>query len=160
MPGFLLPDSPILSLADYQAQGGGQGLDKARELGPAATIAEVRAAGLRGRGGGGFPTGVKWIGLSDDPAPQRYVVVNGAEGEPGTFKDRWLMRSNPYQLIEGLLIAAFATGADGAYIALKRRFEPEVAAIKRAVAEMSEAGLMGDLPIGIVEGPDDYLFGE
>ncbi len=120
----------------------------------------MRSSGLRGRGGGGFPTGIKWAGLADDPAADRYVVANGAEGEPGTFKDRWLMRSNPYQLVEGLLIAAFATSAVGAYIALKRSFEVEAEAIKRAISEMSSEGLLGELAVGVVEGPDDYLFGE
>ncbi|NND14065.1 MAG: NADH-quinone oxidoreductase subunit F [Acidimicrobiia bacterium] len=160
MPGFLLPNSPITSLADYRSRGGGRGLERALEIGPAAVVAEMRLSGLRGRGGGGFPTGVKWAGLAEDSATERYVVANGAEGEPGTFKDRWLMRSNPYQLIEGLLIAAFATGAVGAYIALKRSFIDEAEAVKRAISEMSSDGLLGELPVGMVEGPDDYLFGE
>ncbi len=160
MPGFLLPEAPISSLDEYLSEGGGAGLERALDIGPGATIAEVRGARLRGRGGGGFPTGVKWAGLAADACPTRYVVANGAEGEPGTFKDRWLMRHNPYQLVEGLQIAAFATGASGAYIALKHRFGPELEAVKRAVAEMSAAGLTGDLAVGVVEGPDDYLFGE
>lgn len=160
MPGFLLPDAPISTFAEYQAQGGGEGLERARDIGPEATVGEIRASRLRGRGGAGFPTGVKWAGLAADPSTEKYVVANGAEGEPGTFKDRWLMRHNPYQLLEGLLIAAFATNAAGVYIGLKRQFEPEAAAVKQAIAEMSEAGLLGTLPVGVVEGPDDYLFGE
>ncbi len=160
MPGFLLPELPITSFADYRSRGGGLGLQRALEIGRSATVLEMRSSGLRGRGGGGFPTGIKWAGLADDPAADRYVVANGAEGEPGTFKDRWLMRSNPYQLVEGLLIAAFATSAVGAYIALKRSFEVEAEAIKRAISEMSSEGLLGELAVGVVEGPDDYLFGE
>ncbi len=160
MAGFLLKDEPIASLDDYLAVGGGEGLSRALEIGPEDTIAEVRRAGLRGRGGAGFPTGIKWRGLRADPASTKYVVCNGAEGEPGTFKDRWLLRTNPYQVLEGLQIAAFAVGAAEAFIAIKRRFRPEGIALKRALTEMSEAGLTGDLPVGIVEGPDDYLFGE
>ncbi len=160
MPGFLLPDEPITSLDAYLAAGGNAGLTNALEQGPDATIEAVRASGLRGRGGAGFPTGIKWRGLRKEDAPTKYVVCNAAEGEPGTFKDRWLLRHNPYQVLEGLQIAAFATGAAGAYIGIKARFEPEVAALKQALAEMSEAGLLGDLEVGIAEGPDDYLFGE
>ena len=160
MPPFLLPDQPIDSLDAYLAAGGGRGLTRALDVGPEATIAEIGASGLRGRGGGGFPTGVKWRGLRAEDAPTKYVVANGAEGEPGTFKDRWLMRHNPYQVLEGLQIAAFSVGAASAFIALKRTFVPEVAAVKRALGEMSAAGMMGDLPVGVVEGPDDYLFGE
>ncbi len=160
MPPFLLPEAPIESLDAYLAAGGGDGLTRALDIGPEAVIAEVRASGLRGRGGGGFPTGVKWHGLRGEESPTKYVVANGAEGEPGTFKDRWLMRHNPYQVLEGLQIAALSVGAAGAFIALKRKFSLEVAAVKRALGEMSAAGLMGDLPVGVAEGPDDYLFGE
>jgi NADH:ubiquinone oxidoreductase subunit F (NADH-binding) len=88
------------------------------------------------------------------------VVCNAAEGEPGTFKDRWLMRSNPYQLLEGIAIACAATGAAAAFIGTKERFVDEVAALERAAGEMEAAGLLGDVTISIVPGPDDYLFGE
>ncbi len=160
MPGFLLPTEPIASLDAYVAAGGGEGIARAREIGPDAVIEEVRASGLRGRGGAGFPTGIKWRGLARDDADRKYVVCNAAEGEPGTFKDRWLLRRNPYQTLEGLAIAAFAVGAAEAYVGIKARFMQEVAALKRALEEMSEAGLLGDLAVGIAEGPDDYLFGE
>src|SRR3546814_19863075 len=70
---------------------------------PDATIAEISKAGLRGRGGGGFPTGTKWAGVRSQTSTDRYVVVNGAEGEPGTFKDRHLLRMNPYQVVEGMI---------------------------------------------------------
>ena len=88
------------------------------------------------------------------------MVCNAAEGEPGTFKDRWLMRRNPYQVIEGLAIAAYAVGAQEAHIALKRSFERELAAVHRAIDEMTAAGLLGAFPIAVDEGPDEYLFGE
>jgi NADH:ubiquinone oxidoreductase subunit F (NADH-binding) len=87
-------------------------------------------------------------------------VCNGAEGEPGTFKDRSLLRANPYQLVEGLIIAAFAVGADEAFICLKASFEHEIAAVTRAVQELQSAGICSDCTVTIVAGPDEYLFGE
>src|SRR5689334_10036773 len=117
MSSFLLPEQPIVSLDDYLAtETAGRGVEVARRLGPAATIDELSASGLRGRGGGGFPTGRKWAGIASQTGTRRYVVCNAAEGEPGTFKDRALMRANPYQLVEGVIIAAFAVGADEAFI--------------------------------------------
>ena len=88
------------------------------------------------------------------------MVCNGAEGEPGTFKDRAVLRHNPYQVIEGLAIAAFAVGASAAWLATKATFTQEVERLGTALSEMERAGLAGDIPIGIVEGPDSYLFGE
>jgi len=87
-------------------------------------------------------------------------VCNAAEGEPGTFKDRALLRSNPYQLLEGLTIAAFAVGADEAYIGIKEKYETEIHGLEAAATEMSAADLLGDVTIRIVAGPDDYLLGE
>lgn len=87
MPSFLLPDEPITSLAAYLATDtGGKGVERAQQMGPAATIDEVLRSGLRGRGGGGFLTGRKWAGLAAQTGTRRFLVVNGAEGEPGTFK--------------------------------------------------------------------------
>ena len=161
MPGFLLPETPISSLDEYLATDtGGLGLARAVELGPAGTIEEVARSGLRGRGGGGFPTGRKWSGVASQPGTHRYVVGNGAEGEPGTFKDRALLRANPYQIVEGLFIASLAVGADEAFVGVKARFEPEVEALTRALAEMQEAGICPDCRVSIVLGPDEYLFGE
>jgi NADH-quinone oxidoreductase subunit F len=161
MPGFLLPIRPVASLDEYLASDvGGIGVQQAQRLGPAATIAEVQRAGLRGRGGAGFPTGRKWATVAGAQGALRYVVCNAAEGEPGTFKDRALMRANPYQLVEGLVIAGFAVGAAEAFIALKASFELEFERLSRAVAEMQEAGICRDCSITIVRGPDEYLFGE
>lgn len=158
--GFLVPEEPIRSLDAYIAVGGSRGLSVARDAGPEATEAVVRASGLRGRGGGGFPTGIKWAGIREGAAVEKHVVCNAAEGEPGTFKDRWLLRVNPYQVIEGLAIAAFVVGTDSAYVGVKARFGQEIAALERASAEMSAAGWLEDLSVTIVPGPDDYLFGE
>ncbi|KAA0235746.1 MAG: NADH-quinone oxidoreductase subunit F [Acidimicrobiales bacterium] len=161
MTQFLLPQSAVTSFEDYLvATGGGQGVQRAQEIGPKATIDIVRAAGLRGRGGGGFPTGQKWAGIASQAGTRRYVVCNGAEGEPGTFKDRALMRANPYQLVEGVIIAAFAVGAAEAFICVKASFDIERQAITRAVQELQEAGICTDCKVTIVAGPDEYLFGE
>ena len=159
---IVLPAEPVTSLDQWLALGGGAGYERALELGPGGTVQEVSLSGLRGRGGGGFPTGRKWslIRQEERSAGDRYVVCNGAEGEPGTFKDRPILRRNPYQVVEGVAIAAFAVGATAAFIAVKERFEPELAALRRAVEEMVEAGMAGQVPIRIVTGPDHYLFGE
>ena len=157
---FLLPDRPVGTLADWLALGGGDGLRAARRLGRDGTIDELRASGLRGRGGGGFPTGAKWAGVAQAAGTHHYAVCNAAEGEPGTFKDRRLMRDNPYQLVEGLAIAAFAIGATEAFIGLKASFTTEIDRLTRALAEMTEAGLAGDVGITIVPGPEEYLLGE
>src|SRR5687768_5850714 len=93
---FLLPETPVASLDDWLTLGGAQGLDAAYKLGPDSTIEELTAAGLRGRGGGGFVTGRKWDSIRKAGGGTHYVVCNAAEGEPATFKDRALMRANPY----------------------------------------------------------------
>lgn len=161
MAPFLLPPEPLTTLDEYFAtETGGLGVKRAQDVGPQATIEEVRRSGLRGRGGGGFPTGRKWASVAVQPGTHRYVVCNAAEGEPGTFKDRALIRANPYQLVEGVMVAAFAVGALEAFICLKASFEPEVAALTRAVEEMQAAGVCTDCSITIVTGPDEYLFGE
>ena len=160
---MLLPDEPLTSLDEYvDGFEGGQGLIRARELGPDRVTEEISRSGLRGRGGAGFPTGRKWASIraGGPEVGDRYAVANGAEGEPGTFKDRMLMRRNPYQVVEGLAIAAATVGAVGAYIAVKASFQPEIEALTRAVREMGESGLVGDVPITLVTGPEEYLFGE
>ena len=98
--------------------------------------------------------------MAHDPCPVKYLVCNGAEGEPGTFKDLYLMRKNPYQLLEGIAIAAYAINAKTAFLGIKKSFEKEHEAVCRAHAEMSARGVLGATPIEIVRGPEDYLFGE
>lgn len=100
----LLPERAIGSFDEYVAAAGGQALAKALTIRRERIIADIKRSGLRGRGGGGFSTGVKWASVAHDPCPVKYLVCNGAEGEPGTFKDRYLMRKNPYQLLEGIAI--------------------------------------------------------
>ena len=122
---LLLPDTPMTTAADYLVAGGGRGLERAREVGAEGVIDELRRSGLRGRGGAGFPTWRKWRSVRDAPGSTKYVVGNGAEGEPGTFKDRAIMRANPYQVVEGLAVAALAIEAAEVFIALKASFERE-----------------------------------
>jgi len=157
---FLLPSEPIETLAEYLDAGGGRGLEQALRLGELATIDTVISAGLRGRGGAGFPTGRKWLSVREGGEGIRFVVANGAEGEPATFKDRMLMRRDPYRIVEGAAIAAFAVGAGTVYLATKRSYRPEVQALTRAALELSGQGMLQELSVNIVEGPDDYLYGE
>jgi NADH-quinone oxidoreductase subunit F len=156
----LLPSTRVTSLRHYLESGGGVTLGKAMSLPRTEVIEVVSQAGLRGRGGAGFPTAAKWRGLLRDQEGVKYVCCNAAEGEPATFKDRLLMRSNPYRLIEGLAIAAYAAGAEGAYIVTKKAFTAEIDAVTRALAEMEELGIAGQVPIEVVLGPDQYLLGE
>ena len=157
---FLLEEEPVVSLDAYLERGGGQGLARARQLGPEATIEEISRSGLRGRGGAGFPTGTKWASTRAGAGRHRYAVCNAAEGEPATFKDRALMRSNAYQCVEGLAIAALAIDAREAFIGVKAKFGAERAALELAVTEMDQAGLLEGLTVTIAAGPDEYLFGE
>lgn len=148
------------SLDAYLASGGGQALKKALAMPRQQIIAEVTRCGLRGRGGAGFPTGLKWASVAHDPCPTKYFVCNGAEGEPGTFKDHMLMRRNPYQLLEGIAIGAYAIGAKKAFVGVKRSALKEVDALRRALQEMSDRDCLGPAPIELALGPEDYLFGE
>jgi len=148
------------SFGEYEAAGGGRGLQTALATWPVAVIGEVAQSGLRGRGGAGFPTGEKWRAVRAVGAGPRYAVCNAAEGEPATFKDRLLLRTNPYQVLEGLAIAAYAVGAERAYIGLKETFTTEIQALTRALQEMRDADALGPVRVEIVLGPDLYLFGE
>ena len=157
---FLLPEQPITTMEDYLAAGGGRGLQIALNIGATATIDEISRSGLRGRGGAGFSTGRKWASVRGNGVGRRFVVANAAEGEPATFKDRLLIRRDPYRIIEGAAIAAFAVGAGTVYLATKRSYQREVAALRDAAVQFTASGLLQQLSINIVEGPDDYLYGE
>ncbi|HEV7897461.1 MAG TPA: NADH-ubiquinone oxidoreductase-F iron-sulfur binding region domain-containing protein [Planosporangium sp.] len=158
--GILPVTEPAATLSDYLAVGGGEGLALARSHTPEWVIAAIKAAGLRGRGGAGFPTATKWTTVRSAACPTTYAVCNAAEGEPGTFKDRFIIRRNPYQVLEGLAIAAIAVGASRGLIVIKQRYEPEISALVAALQEMQDADLLGPIPIQLVLGPDEYLFGE
>jgi NADH:ubiquinone oxidoreductase subunit F (NADH-binding) len=157
---ILLPEGePVHNLAAYLAQGGGMAFARARESDPADIVDELRRAGLRGRGGAGFSTALKWSGVREDPASIKFVCANAAEGEPGTFKDRYLLRMNPYQVIEGLAIARHVIGARRAYLCIKGTQADEVARVRSALDEMAAQSDMAEA-IELVLGPDEYLFGE
>ncbi|HET7152505.1 MAG TPA: NADH-ubiquinone oxidoreductase-F iron-sulfur binding region domain-containing protein [Candidatus Kapabacteria bacterium] len=156
----ILPDTPVDTFQAYSAMGGGKALEKTLAMPRERVIAEVKISGLRGRGGAGFPTGLKWASVAHDPCPVKYFVCNAAEGEPGTFKDRMLIRRNPYQLLEGIAIGAYAIDARKAYIVIKKSFKQEWTALNRALKEMTVSRSIGTIPIEIVRGPEDYLLGE
>ena len=157
----VLDAKPLADLGAHLAAGGGRALSVAAATEPDDLIATILDAGLRGRGGAGFPTGVKWRTVADSRSSVEptAVIVNAAEGEPGTFKDRAIIRRNPYRVLEGALIAARAVGAPEVIIAIKSSFRPEIRRLRAAISEFSAEGLH-DVAMRIVEGPADYLFGE
>ncbi len=158
----VLDPEPVASLAAYTELGGGQGLTTAVKLGAIATIEEVEASGLRGRGGAGFPTGTKWRTVAENASPTlaATVVVNGAEGEPGSFKDRAILARNPYRVLEGALIAASAVGADRVLVAVKASFEDVADRVEGAATELAAAGWVDAIDVSVLRGPEEYLFGE
>lgn len=157
----VLDAEPVADLAAYLAAGGGQALAIAAVTEPDDLIGAITDAGLRGRGGAGFRTGIKWRTVADSrgAVEPTAVIVNAAEGEPGTFKDRAIIRRNPYRVLEGALIAARAVGAPEVIVATKASFRPEIRRLRAAIAEFAAEGLH-DIEMRIVEGPSDYLFGE
>jgi NADH-quinone oxidoreductase subunit F len=157
----LFPE-PISSLEEYLARGGGVGLETARTHDAEFLVAELEASGLRGRGGAGFPTGRKWRTVLEFQSPDlaTTVIVNGAEGEPGTFKDRTIVARNPYQVIEGALIAAQVVEANEIIFGLKKSFRPVVARLQSAIDEVVAAGWADGMTMRIFQGPNEYLYGE
>jgi len=158
----ILYPHPIEDLAEYVKRRGGRGIEEMAHHDADEVLAVLDASGLRGRGGAGFPTGRKWRTVRDNRAPHTAssVVVNGAEGEPGAFKDRSILRNNPYQVIEGAVIGARVVGADEIVFAIKTTFGPERARLKAALSEVSAAGWTDGIDVRIFEGPNEYLFGE
>ena len=137
-----------LSADDYRAHGGFRGLEQAIALGPQATIEQVLASGLRGRGGAGFPTGVKWRTVAGAPADQKYVVCNADEGDSGTFADRMLMEGDPFLLIEGMAIAGFAVGATRGYVYVRSEYPHAFDVFQRACERARACGLLGPSVLG------------
>lgn len=154
-------------LPGYLATGGYAALKKALAMTPDDIIGMVKEAGLRGRGGAGFPTGLKWSFIPKDRRPS-YIVCNADEGEPGTFKDRELIERDPHQLIEGMAIAAFAIGCTEMYIFMRGEFSYPARVMERAIAEAYEGGFLGknicgsgyDLDFVIHRGAGAYICGE
>ncbi len=141
------------SLEDYQAHGGYQGLKKAIEIGPAATVEEVVNSGLRGRGGAGFPTGIKWRTVLQTPPQQKYIVCNADEGDSGTFADRMIMEGDPFVLIEGMTIAGIAVGATYGYVYIRSEYPQAIEAMEIAIKLAREGGMLGPKVAG-----SDYAY--
>lgn len=132
-----------LSLDDYRAMGGYDGLQKALGMAPEAIVAEVTDSGLRGRGGAAFPTGIKWKTVLETAAPQKYIVCNADEGDSGTFSDRMLMEGDPYALIEGMTIAGLAVQATHGYIYVRSEYPIAIAVLEAAIQRARQAGWLG-----------------
>jgi NADH:ubiquinone oxidoreductase subunit F (NADH-binding) len=152
----------------YRASGGYQALEQALRLGPSAIVSEIEASGLRGRGGAAFPAGRKWRAVRDRRAATAYVVCNADEGDPGAYIDRYLLEDDPHAVLEGLAIAALATGARRGYVYVRKEYPAARAAIERAVREASDEGVLGarllgdgpPLDVDVVEGQGSYVCGE
>lgn len=155
------------TLAGYKALGGYQVLGKALKMEPKAIIDEVKASGLRGRGGAGFPTGTKWGFLPANGEP-RYLLCNADEGEPGTFKDRVMMEKAPHQLIEGMIISAYAIQSHKSYIYVRGEYNECHRIIRKALDEAYKEGILGDNVMGtkfkhhmdLYAGAGAYICGE
>lgn len=133
-----------LSLDDYQSHGGMLGLKEALNMSPSEVIDVVIQSGLRGRGGAAFPTGIKWKTVFDTGAEQKYIVCNADEGDSGTYSDRMLMESDPYRLIEGMLIAGLAVGADTGYVYLREEYPLAANIFQQAINNANEANILGE----------------
>lgn len=147
-----------LSAIDYLAHRGWRGLDRARKMAPRHVIDIVKASGLRGRGGAGFPTGIKWQTVLDAQSDEKFIVCNADEGDSGTFADRMLMEGDPFCLIEGMAIAAHAVGASRGYIYIRSEYPFAIEVIKRAV-ELS-GDIIAPFALEVREGAGSYVCGE
>jgi NADH-quinone oxidoreductase subunit F len=160
-------DHSFKSLKGYEKLGGYKALPKAFKMKPADIIAEVKNSGLRGRGGAGFSTGMKWSFLPNNNEP-RYLLCNADEGEPGTFKDRKMMERAPHQLIEGMIISAFAIGSKKSYIYIRGEYMESYKTIELAIQEAYKAGYLGknilgsgfDHEMDVYRGAGAYIVGE
>ena len=131
------------SLECYQRHGGYEALKKALKMKPEEIVAELKASNLRGRGGAGFPTGVKWSFIKREDGKPHYLVVNGDESEPGTFKDRYILHEDPHQLLEGMMIAAWALNVHLSYIYIRCEFPEAARIVEKAIEEAKAAGFIG-----------------
>jgi formate dehydrogenase iron-sulfur subunit len=149
-----------LNLDDYLAHDGFKGLQRAQSLGPAAICAEVKASGLRGRGGAGFPAGIKWETVRTATAAQKYIICNADEGDSGTFADRMLMEGDPFCLIEGMAIAGLATGATRGYIYLRSEYPHAITTMNTALKLAESAGYLANFALQVRVGAGAYVCGE
>ena len=147
-------------IATYVQKDGFQALNNARKMGPEAVIGQIKASGLKGRGGAGFPCGTKWELARSAPGNEKFVICNADEGEVGTFKDRYIIQHDPFSLLEGIGIAAFAIGAKKAYIYLRAEYRYLLDGLGRALDQATTKGLLGDLTIELRQGAGAYVCGE
>lgn len=148
------------SIDSYIAHDGFKALAKAKTMAPDAVVAEVKASGLRGRGGAGFPTGIKWEGARKSPGDLKYILCNADEGEVGTFKDRYIITNDPFTLVEGIAIAALAIGAGQAFIYLRAEYRRLKKQLENAISQAKEKGFLAHIEISIREGAGAYICGE
>jgi NADH-quinone oxidoreductase subunit F len=172
MEGVLFPRGVVEGKEDlkaYKARGGYEALKKAvTQATPQAVVDEVAAAGLRGRGGAGFPTGKKWAITRESPGKSRYVVLNGGEDEPGSKKDRLLLENLPHLILEGVILAAYAVGAAKAYLYINALYKEATASMTAALEEAKKTGYWGErvcgsdfgLDVVISPAPPNYVAGE
>ncbi len=148
-------------ISTYLEKDGFKALGKARrEMTPEEVINEVKLSGLRGRGGAGFPCGIKWEGAKNSSGDEKYVICNADEGEVGTFKDRYILQHDPFSLIEGLTLAGYAVGARQGYIYLRAEYHYLLDLLQNAVKQAGESGLLDGFDIVIREGAGAYVCGE
>ncbi len=147
-----------LNLADYERHGGWRGLSKARPLDRLEVVEAVKASGLRGRGGAGFPTGIKWQTVLEAPSDEKFIVCNADEGDSGTFADRMLMEGDPFCLIEGMAIAAHAVGAGHGYVYIRSEYPFALRTMRQAIA--ASAHIVAPFTLEVREGAGAYVCGE
>src|ERR1035437_4885270 len=158
----------INTLAGYKAHGGYTAIEKALKMKPEEIVEEVKKSGLRGRGGAGFPAGMKWSFIAKPPGVPRYIVCNADESEPGTFKDRYLMEKKPHILIEGMIVSSFALGANTSYIYIRGEMMYVYHILEKTIQEAYDAGYLGknilgsgyDLDLYVHCGAGAYICGE
>jgi NADH-quinone oxidoreductase subunit F/NADP-reducing hydrogenase subunit HndC len=163
--GYIDPEN----IHEYIARGGYEALAKALDNGgPAAVLAEVKASGLRGRGGAGFPTGTKWEFCAAAPGEKKYIICNADEGDPGAFMDRSILEGDPHSVLEGMMLAAYAIGADEGYLYIRAEYPLAIKRVQTAIAQAEELGLLGEnilnagfnLRLKIKEGAGAFVCGE
>ena len=157
-----------INLTDYETHGGLAGLKAALDISPEEIVDVVSDSGLRGRGGAGFPTGIKWKTANEQPEGQKYICANADEGDSGTFADRMLMEGDPFALIEGMIIGARAIGADIGYVYIRSEYPHAIKTMRRAIKVMEDAGWLGhdikgsgtDFNLHVRIGAGAYICGE
>jgi NADH-quinone oxidoreductase subunit F len=154
--GIINPES----INDYKSRGGYLAWDTVKTKAPQEIVEIIKASGLRGRGGAGFSTGMKWQFALANPSKPKVVIANADEGDPGAFMDRAVLEGDPHRVIEGLLIAAYATGATSAYIYVRAEYPLAIKRLRHAIKEAEHASVFGDISVGIKEGAGAFVCGE